>query len=587
MSLLSRFTERIRSSIKRLQDLPGSTRSLLFACIYGLSAALLAVAFQKGLTWIFNITIVAFSKGTLWHFLGWSLLSIVVSAAIGGFLLTKFCPQAAGSGIPQLKFAFWQDFGYVPFKAVWVKFVAGLLHVGGGLSMGREGPSVHFAGGLASQIALLLGIPKQRLRRPAIAGAAAGLAAAFNTPIASVTFVLEEIIQDMNSPVIGTTLLAAVIGAFTVHALIGPNPAFILPSVETITWPIYIFVPFVAAASAFIGFGFQRASMSLRTFSSAQRGHPFFKKWPIFLNPAIAAVVTWMLGVSVFLIFGHLGVFSLGYGDLTLALHANLAWKVALAILIAKWLATSACYGFGGCGGIFSPTLCFGGLAGAVLAAGFGHLCPLTKDDHVLLSIVGMSACLCAVVRAPFTSILIVFEMTRQFEIVPALMLAVLTSEAISRRFSPRNFYEEVLHQDGQMLRKVMPPRDLRSWQNYPVASIANFTPACFDCEASERSSLLADYRFSEFPVVKDGRYVGIATRAAIQAALAKGEVPETLAAPSCMRDDTIQEAGHAMIQSATSIIAIIDQENGKPVGVLTLHDLLRAQQNFAAQGEY
>lgn len=137
------------------------------------------------------------------------------------------------------------------------------------------------------------------------------------------------------------------------------------------------------------------------------------------------------------------------------------------------------------------------------------------------------------------------------------------------------------------MLRKVMPPRDLRSWQNYPVASIANFTPACFDCEASERSSLLADYRFSEFPVVKDGRYVGIATRAAIQAALAKGEVPETLAAPSCMRDDTIQEAGHAMIQSATSIIAIIDQENGKPVGVLTLHDLLRAQQNFAAQGEY
>lgn len=247
MSLRSRpfqFAGKLTAYAKKL---PRSPQALLFTCIYGLAAGLVTVAFQSTLNYLFTHTFVVFSKHSSSAFVWGSLITIVVCTLSGGLLLTKFCKEAAGSGIPQLKFAFWQDFGYVPFKAVWVKFFAGILHIGGGLSLGREGPSVHFAGGLASHIALILGLPKQRLRRPAAAGAAAGLAAAFNTPIAAVTFVLEEMVQDMNSPIVASIILASVIGAFTVHALIGKNPAFVLPSVEDVNWYIYFFVPIAAA----------------------------------------------------------------------------------------------------------------------------------------------------------------------------------------------------------------------------------------------------------------------------------------------------------------------------------------------------
>ncbi len=177
-------------------------------------------------------------------------------------------------GIPQLKFAFWEDFGLVRMKTVLVKFVAGLLHVGGGMSLGREGPSVHITGGVASELSSVLGIPKQRRRRPVAADVAAGLAAAFNTPLASITFVLEEIVQDLNSPLIGSIILASALGAFTVHAIIGKDPAFVLPQIENTTWQVYAGVPLAAAFAFLVGIGFQRAAMHLRVLSKKWNGLP-------------------------------------------------------------------------------------------------------------------------------------------------------------------------------------------------------------------------------------------------------------------------------------------------------------------------
>ena len=205
-------------------------------------------------------------------------------------------PGSAGSGIPQLKFAFREDFGLVRMKTVLVKFVAGLLHVGGGMSLGREGPSVHIAGGVASELSSVLGIPKQRRRRP---GAAAGLAAAFNTPLASITFVLEEIVQDLSSPLIGSIILASVLGAFTVRAIIGKNPAFVLPQIENTTWQVYAGVPLAAAFASLVGIGFQRATMHLRVLSKKSNGLP---RW---MHPLLGGLTIWLLGVSAFLWSGR------------------------------------------------------------------------------------------------------------------------------------------------------------------------------------------------------------------------------------------------------------------------------------------
>ena len=140
---------------------------------------------------------------------------------------------------------------------MWVKFVAGVLSIGGGCSLGREGPSVQLCGGVASQLAGLFGEAKQHRRMAAAAGAAAGLAAAFNTPLAAVTFVLEEIITDLNSALLGGVLLASIIGALVVHGLVGKQPAFAVAGVDSPGWFVYVLTPVVAAAAAFLGVVFQ------------------------------------------------------------------------------------------------------------------------------------------------------------------------------------------------------------------------------------------------------------------------------------------------------------------------------------------
>lgn len=570
MSLLSR----------QFQRLPESSRSIVLTSIYGLAGGLAAVGFSLGINWIYIETFVALSHKSLAMFLGGTFLVVVGCSLGGGYLMERVDRSAAGSGIPQLKFAFWHDFGFVQLKTVFVKFAAGLLHVGGGMSLGREGPSVHIAGGLASQISGGLGIPKQRRRRPAAAGAAAGLAAAFNTPLAAITFVLEEIVQDLNSPLVGSVILASVLGAFTVHAIIGKNPAFVLPQIEVTSWWVYFCVPFAAAIASLVGIAFQRATMRLRAFSKSWNALP---RW---MHPVLGGLTVWVLGVSVFLWSGHLGVFGLGYDDLTALLHNELPWLVIIVLLFAKWISTVACYGWGGCGGIFSPLLVLGATAGAGLGGLVSFLAPLTGDDKTLLAVIGMSACLSAVVRAPFTSILIVFEMTHQFTLVPALMLGALVSEALARALSKENFYDEVLTQDGNVLVHVIPPRDLRSWQAYPISAIANFRPVVIDNLAPDNLKIVLEKnQFKRFPVVENEKLVGTLSREEAELAIAQSRPPVLEKAATCRRSFTIAEVARLLIEAPGGFAVL--EAGDKPAGVITLHDLLRAQETLAGRSAY
>lgn len=565
---------------RQFQRLPEGSRSILLTAIYGLAGGLAAVLFELGINWLYLSTFVALSHQTLTVFLLGSFAVVVGCSLGGGFLMFRVDQNAAGSGIPQLKFAFWQDFGFVRLKTVMVKFVAGLLHVGGGMSLGREGPSVHIAGGIASELSSKLGIPKQRRRRPTAAGAAAGLAAAFNTPLAAITFVLEEIVQDLNSPLIGSVILASVLGAFAVHAIIGENPAFVLPQIEGATWRAYLGVPLASAFASLVGIAFQRATLALRGFSRS------WTKFPRWLHPLLGGLTVWLFGVAIFIWSGRLGVFGLGYADLSAMLRGQIPWVVIAALLLAKWVSTVACYGWGGCGGIFAPLLFFGAAAGATVAGVFGYILPLTPDGRLLLAIIGMSACLSAVVRAPFTSIIIVFEMTHQFSLVPALMLGALVSEAISRALTTHNFYDEVLAQDGIVLVHVIPPRDLRSWQAYPVSAIANFRPVVVDSLAPENLQVLLEQnQFKRFPVVEDGKVVGCLPREEIEAALAAGRAAIVEDVATCRRSFTIGEVARLLIDAPGGFAVL--EAGDQPAGIVTLHDLLRAQETLAARSTH
>ena len=560
--------------------LPQKTRNILQACLYGVAAGLAVVAFQLLINVLFKATFQRLALQSHLTFLIGSFAVMVGTALATGFLLNSFCNEAAGSGIPQTKAAFWKDFGVIPWRVVWVKFLGGVLSIGGGSSLGREGPSIHVASGLASTLAGVAGEAKQDRRRATASGAAVGLAAAFNTPIAAVTFVLEEIIQDLNSILLGSVLLASVIGALLVYGLVGRQPAFLIQNIEAPTWRAYVLTPFAAALASLAGVFFQKAALDLR---AKQRRLDRIPGW---LKPALGATLAWGIGTGVFFLTGHLGVFGLGYGDLTAGLNQQLPWKIAGVLLLAKLLATVLCYGFGGCGGIFSPTLFFGGMSGLLLAGVVGLVTPLPADDTITLAIVGMSACLGAVVRAPVTGILIVFEMTHQFSLVPALMIGALISQGIGRRMTRGNFYDAILEQDGFKLEKLLPPRDMQSWQKLPVSTIANFQPVIlYSLEPAEIEKILKASTFDRFPVTQDGKPAGIVTRVELDEALAEKRSPILDPLVRCQPRQTIRELQTRLLDSPTGMVVLCDAASDKLIGLVTLHDLLRSQINAGQSG--
>lgn len=555
-----------------LQGLPKQTRTLLNSCAYGIGAGLAAVAFQLGITLVYKNGLVALAGQSKLTFVLGSLGITLVSSLIVGLLLNLFCPVAAGSGIPQMKLAFWKDFGAVPFRVAWVKFVAGVISIGGGTSLGREGPSVQLGGAIASNLAGMAGEAKQNRRAAAAAGAAAGLAAAFNAPLAATTFVLEEIIGDLNSRLLGSVLLASMLGALAVNGIIGKQPAFALKDVDTPTWIAYALTPLVAALASLVGVYFQRFSLNLRQWLKG------FGKVPAWLWPVVGGLITWGLGAAVFCGTGKLGVFGLGYDDLSQGLTGDVAWKLAAVLLVAKFVATSCCYGFGGCGGIFSPCLFFGGMVGIFVSGIVGMEWHISHGDLVTLAVVGMSATLGGVVGAPVTGILIVFEMTHEFSLVPALMLGALVSQSISRTMNHENFYDALLVQDGHRIEKVRPPRDLLSWQQSEVVDIMTKQPVVVsDLTPAAVQQTLKDHPYERFPVVENGKPTAVLTRTEAHAALAEKRAPKLEPVTTCRGNQTIRELQTLLINSTTQFVVVVDND-GVVQGEITLHDLLRAE---------
>ncbi len=565
-------------SLQKLRRIPENTRGILSTLLFAAAAAGAAVAFLWLTNLLFRVTIVRLSTGPALVFVIGSLIVISLTSAASGLLMQKVSPKSAGSGVPELKAAYWKDLGLVQMRSVIVKFIGGVLTLGGGTSLGREGPSVYVGGGVASNLAAALGIPRTGRRQPSATGAAASLAAAFNTPLAAITFVLEEMLNnEFGSRVLGGVVLAAVLGALIVEAFLGRQPAFTLPSVEGITWLMYLILPLVAAVASFIGVGFQTLTLTLRSRVRER------SRLPAWLRPLSGALVTWALGCAVFLINGHTGVFGLGYNDLSLALNDKLVWQVAGVLVVAKFVATIASYGWGGCGGIFSPTLFLGGMTGLFFAGIASIWLPLTAADRIVLAAVGMSACFNAVVRAPLTALLIVFEMTHQFSMVPALMFCSIVSQAIARLGGKHNFYDALLLQDGHELIRIKPPRDLESWQKLPVSEIARTRAVILpDLQRKTMESYLASYPYRRFPVIMDGKVSGIVMREDMKAAISTDSTPRITAPVECPPSLSVREVGARLMESASGIVLVRDESTGEITSVVTLHDLLRAQAALA-----
>jgi chloride channel protein, CIC family len=559
------------------RKVPANVRTNLFPFAYGLFGGLAAVAFQKGTSIIFSIfwemPSQQMQRGAFAFF---SLATILAASIIAGLILTFISRDAAGSGIPQVKVAFWRDFGFMPAKVVLAKFFAGAISIGGGCSLGREGPTVHIAGALASNIAGWLGVAKQGRRPALLSGAAAGLAAAFNTPLSAITFVLEEIIEDLNNRAfLAQVLIASVTATFVCHSVLGDNPAFVIPAIGQLSGILYLLVIPTAGLAALAGIGFQKFTLVWR--DEIKRT----KRVPFFLKPAVGAIMNWILGIAVFFAIAKIGVFGLGYGDLETMFYGGISGPQATVLMITKLAATTAVYAWGGAGGIFSPTLFFGAAIGTAFTDLCGLALHLQPSDRIALTVAGMSACLGAVVRAPITSILIVFEMTHQFSFVPLLMIGAIASQAVSRALCRTNFYSEIIERDGIELERHIPPRSFASLQSRPISTIANFFPIfASTTDRDELERLCTEHPYQQFPLIIEGQLVGTINRNKVlgsQSPRIEIDLMEAVPAHS-----TIKEAVDKMVGNSMSLLVVLSTTENTPIGIVTLHDVLRLQNQLS-----
>ena len=360
----------------------------------------------------------------------------VAASLIAGVLLKRFFPDARGSGVPQTEAAYHLQHGYIPGRTAFGKFLTGVLCIGSGHSMGREGPSVQIGAALASAIGRRFDLPPRRIQSLIPVAAAAALSAAFNTPVAAVLFALEEIIGDMNASLIGSTVLASVASVVVERSILGNSPIFHVPEYHLVN---------PAELIAYAGLGIFGGIVSVAFCKGLVRMRAFFLALPArsrVLQPAIGGLI---IGVLLIFVPQILGV---GYEYVDQALNGGLLLKTMIILCIAKLVGTIISYSSGNAGGIFAPSLYLGAMAGGIVGVIVHRFAPFPTADPGAYALVGMGTLFAGIIRAPMTSVFMIFELTQDYQILVPLMIANMLSFAISKRYQSVPVYHALLEQD-------------------------------------------------------------------------------------------------------------------------------------------
>ena len=365
------------------------------------------------------------------------LLLVPALVSLGtGYLLAKFFPDARGSGIPQTEAAYHLNGGEIPARVPLGKFLTGALCVGSGHSMGREGPCVQIGGGLASVLGKWLRLSPTHVKNLVPVGAAAALSAAFNTPVAAVLFALEELIGDLNAALLGSTVVASVTAVIVERSILGNEPLFHVPEYHLVH---------PAELLAYAGLGIAGGIISVLFCKGLLQTRANFKKMrasTVIFQPAMGGLI-----IGIILIFVP-QVMGVGYEYVDQALNGGLLLKTMLVLCFVKLAATIISYASGNAGGIFAPSLYLGAMAGGVVGVIVHSYAPFPTAEPGAYALVGMGTLFAGIIRAPITSVFMIFELTQDYQILVPLMVANLLSFVISRHYQPTPVYHALLEQD-------------------------------------------------------------------------------------------------------------------------------------------
>ncbi len=387
------------------------------------------------------------------RFGNWVILSPVLGGLVVVYLVERFAPEAKGHGVPEVMDAIYYKRGEIRGIVAVIKSLASALSIGSGASVGREGPIIQIGSALGSAFSQAIGLSTGQKITLLSAGAGAGIAATFNTPLGGVLFATEILLPEVSNrtflPVVIATGAATLVG----RILIGPNPAFAVPEV---------FFPSASAFSveeaiAFVCLGALCGVASwafIRLLVFMEDGFP---KLPgnVYTQNIIGMVLVGLMMVGCMHAFGHSYVDGVGYGVIQSVLDKSMTATGLLVLLFAlKLLATTVSLGCGASGGIFSPSLFMGATLGAAFASVAGLVLPHAGLTLPSAAIVGMAAVVGAGTGAVMTGIIMVFEMTRDYAIIVPVIVAVAVAAGVRRALIPETIYTIKLRHRGHRIPK-------------------------------------------------------------------------------------------------------------------------------------
>jgi CIC family chloride channel protein len=439
-----------------LRRVPSERQRLLAVTILaGGLCGLAAVAFHMSVWGLEALLIDRANTASGHSWIWWTIVSPTIGGLVAGVGLTYFAPAAAGSGIPQVEVAYSLRNGVVTVRETIGKFVLCAIQIGSGASLGVEGPTVQVCAGVSSMLARLARLGPRNSRRMASVGMAAGIAAAFNAPIAAVTFTLEELVGDLDQTMLSGIIVAAALAAVVEHSILGSYPVFHLQGNYALTKPSsLVWYALLGLLAAIVSVAFTDSLLALRAWFRRLSGMP---RW---VQPAIGGAATGGMAVAALALFHLNGIAGDPYKTLTLALTGKMTVTAMAVFCVLKLASTVSSYSSGGAGGIFAPTL----FMGAMLGGSVGYLDVTvfhhSADSIGAFAVVGMGAVFAATVRAPMTSVLIIFEMTGGYGLVLPLMIANMSAFALARHWRRTSIYEALLAQDGIYLPHAGGPLD-------------------------------------------------------------------------------------------------------------------------------
>ena len=577
---------RLRSS----ETVIGITLAILVGAVAGLGA----VAFRwmiRGFQWVF------FKGGaTVFGFMG--DYHVIILPALGGLFVGPFiyllAREAKGHGVPEVMAAVAAKGGRIRPRVSIVKSVASSLCIGSGGSVGREGPIVQIGSSFGSAIGQWLKLPEDWIKTLVACGAAGGISATFNAPIGGIFFAQEVILHRFITPSFIFVALSSVIANIVSQAFLGSSPSFTVPGYAMVSaWEI-IFYILLGIIAAFIAWLFICCLYKCEDFFDTL-------KLPEYIKPALGGLFIGLIGLFYpdLLGVGYGAGYSVGgvfveHGGVDKALLGELSLGLLLTLGLLKIAATSLTIGSGGSGGIFSPSLFIGSMLGGAFGEIIHRLFPTSTASVGAYAMVGMGAVFAGAARAPFTSFIMLFEMTRDYKIILPLITAVVISTLIARKLSPESIYTAKVRRLGVELR-ILEERDIMKTIRVGEVMTRDFPTVPLKMSAQELLDRLERTGHHGFPVVDDeGRFCGIVTLSDVHTAMEKGDAElndltvNDIANKSPLvayPDQSLHEVLLRLGAKDYGRIPVVDRnDRSRLLGVLRRHDIIKAYISRAAK---